>query len=267
MAAAAVLQHGAAAALVAALRCTSDVYTREAMVFALCTLARATQATGSMLRSGAAELIASLLSSGIASGEALRPAAWTLSELARGSEVRGLAVAHAGGLRALVRLLRRGGPTAVDAALHALDALDVMLADAPAVQAAELAEGAVPALEAVAQAQPSSPELCRRTQRLLDMLSAAQQAQQAQQQGQNDTAGTAGSSGNNSGGGSQSADTASPSAAAPATPKRASRRTLHVCSWCRVEAPAGLRFKKYAACQQVGGLHSLLVLLIELHGW
>lgn len=244
---AAAVQHGAAPLLVAAVRRPWDACIQKAVVFALCSLAQTTQVAGSLLQDGVAEALAHLLLTSTADEQAQRTGALTLGDLASGSEAHGLAVARRGGLRALVHLLQHGRLSGADAAV---EALECMLADAPAVQAAAIAEGAIPALQAAVEVHPHSLETRRRAQHLRDLLTAAQQAQQAQEQRQHSAAGTPGSGSASSSGASQAA--ASAATAAPATPHRTSRRAPHVCSWCGVEAPAGVRFKKCAACQQVG---------------
>ncbi len=241
--AAAAVQHGAGPLLAAAVRGPWDLRV-PAAAFALCSLVHTTQVAGSLLRDGVAEALVHLMLSRTEDEQAQVRTAWMLTDLARGSEARGLAVARRGGLRALVHLVQHGGESAARAAAQALS---IMATDAPSVQAAAIAGGAIPALEACLQAHQDSPEVSRWAPQLLDTLRAAQQAQQ---QAQLSAAGTAGSGSDSPSSASQAAAATCP--AAPATPRRARRRAPHLCSWCGVDAPAGMRFKKCAACQQVG---------------
>ncbi len=92
-AAAAALQHGAVPPLVAALRRAQDPVSQCAAVVALEAVAKAPQATGLLLRSGAVEAIVPLLLSGSAGDRVVQQhGAIALGELAFASEARGLAV-------------------------------------------------------------------------------------------------------------------------------------------------------------------------------
>ena len=236
--AAAAVHSGVALRLATILQRTANPRVQMAVGFALRRLSQTPAAVEGMLQSGAVEALLPLLLSSSAAEAAQCKVTFVLSDLAAGDEARGMALAAAGGLRALLHLLLHGSTTPVKAALQAINA---MATEAPAVQAAAIAEGAIPAVEAYLQAHPDGPE-AQLSASLLGMLHTAQHVQQ---QAQRSAAG--------SGSGSQAAAAATP-VAAPATPRPASRRAPHMCSWCNIEAPAGTRFKKCAACQQVGRL-------------
>lgn len=255
-------QHGAAAALVQLLHPSSPPGVREAAVGALCELACSKEAASALLRSEAAGAVAPMVLDGTLSEDAQESAATALGNLAHLSERRGMAVVRAGGTRVLVQAVQCGSPTTAAAAVYALG---VAANWSPAVQAALTAEGAIPTLEAFQRTRPSA-EAADHAERLLRMLRDAQQARQQalRADGVVDEAPTSDSSGGDSAAaaqaasqpgaardGAQAAAHASSASAEPAAAGCARQRAPHVCGWCGIEAPGGVRFKKGAACQQV----------------
>ena len=256
-AAAALVQHGAVPPLVRLARHTRSPNVQIVAARALCELAHVRQVASSLLQSGAAQALVPLLLDSHMSVGTQQNIACALGLLAGASEQCGQAVLRAGGIQALVRAVSLGsGGLAEDAA----DALLAAVDGAPSLQAAIIAEGGIPALEAFCRTG-SEAAAAERAGFLLRLLRAARQAQQeaaqeAAQQGQQ-----AGRDGSPSSTHSAATAAALP---APAPTGRASRQLPHVCKWCGDVAPAGTRFKKCAACQQVSGLRCVVVAWLAL---
>lgn len=239
---------GAAPLLVAVLRGASCGRIHHAMLFALVELSRVPGSGDLLLRCGAVEAVVPLLISDGTSEQVQKLATWVLSNVCQQSAQRGLAVARAGGIRALARLVQRGGPIA---ATTAAQVLYRTVHWSPGVLAVLLAEGGIPALEAFLRAHPATTHASDAA-RLLTALRWAQQSGPPV----DDLAAEPASSGSGSAASEPAepdASPASPAAPAPTAARHDGSRPPHLCSWCGVEAPAGKRFKKCAVCQQAGG--------------
>ena len=255
-AAAALVQHGAAPLLVSLVRHTRSPDVRNNAAAALHGLSRMPVVADALLRSGTVEALAPLLLSDTVTEETQQFVAGAVGSLAASSEQCGVQVVHAGGIRALVRAVAGGSTTVAEAAVGSLLAATK---GTSAVWTAVAAEGGIPVLEAFCCSFPNSKEVQGAEQLLSEMRS----VQQAQQEEQRACCNADEASGVRSAAAAQpaspqpasgSAAASQPSSPQPAAHRRASRRVPHVCAWCGGEAPAGVRFKKCAACQQVGGL-------------
>lgn len=246
------VQRGAVPLLVNNLRGSSCGRVHHAMAFALVELLRSDRA----------------------SQETHKLAVWALSNIGLRNEQHGVAVACAGAFQAMLRLLQRGSPTAVAAAVRTLNKAATAW---PRLLLAILADGSTPALQAFLRAKPASPD-ADRARHLLAMLHLAEQSQLSPlRTADGDQSGSATccaasaslasahlattSSGRASALPMGPADTAgrpSPAGASSASmhPPAAGGTRLrirHICQWCGDSAPAGKRFKLCAGCRQVRG--------------
>lgn len=268
------VQRGAVPLLVSNLRGSSCGRVHHAMAFAVVELSRGPASGDVMLRCGAVDALVALLRSDSASQETHKLAVWALSNIGLRNEQHGVAVARAGGFQAMLRLLQRGSPTAVAAAVRTLDKAATTW---PRLLVAILADGGIPALQAFLQANPASPD-ADRARHLLAMLHLAQQSQLSTlrtadgDQSGSATRGSASaslasahlattSSGRASAlpmGPADAAGRPSPAGASsasmhPPAAGSARLRIRHICQSCGDTAPAGTRFKLCAGCRQVRG--------------